>query len=349
MENFYLKYSDELPCPLPSISILKNEYINIWKKNIICETEILKNILENNYSFNLNDIITKLLTKIVNIIEQYRYLFLEQYLYYLDNDDKFYININDDINIFKIKFLKETYNKILLLIDNICSYDKKLVLFHNNNLKVFKEKNYSKSENLKINDELFYKLLSDIEKIEKDFEKYKNIFNFKNNQNKLYPKEEEFNKLYEEFNINNSNNNLEIEKKIKKCPPKIIKEKLLSNKIDIVIKKNNPNLDEIYEISKIIKDIKDNIKDIKEKQKNYCTSSIIDQKKFEEEFKSIKNSTIKLNNDVYGQRSEIKELNDKYKTFINNIENYHNEFLDIKKANDSLNNKIEFYLKQKIK
>jgi len=349
MENFYLKYSDELPCPLPSISILKNEYINIWKKNIICETEILKNILENNYSFNLNDIITKLLTKIVNIIEQYRYLFLEQYLYYLDNDDKFYININDDINIFKIKFLKETYNKILLLIDNICSYDKKLVLFHNNNLKVFKEKNYSKSENLKINDELFYKLLSDIEKIEKDFEKYKNIFNFKNNQNKLYPKEEEFNKLYEEFNINNSNNNLEIEKKIKKCPPKIIKEKLLSNKIDIVIKKNNPNLDEIYEISKIIKDIKDNIKDIKEKQKNYCTSSIIDQKKFEEEFKSIKNSTIKLNNDVYGQRSEIKELNNKYKTFINNIENYHNEFLDIKKANDSLNNKIEFYLKQKIK
>ena len=349
MENFYLKYSDELPCPLPSISILKNEYINIWKKNIICETEILKNILENNYSFNLNDIITKLLTKIVNIIEQYRYLFLEQYLYYLDNDDKFYININDDINIFKIKFLKETYNKILLLIDNICSYDKKLVLFHNNNLKVFENKNYTKSENLKINDELFYKLLSDIEKIEKDFEKYKNIFNFKNNQNKLYPKEEEFNKLYEEFNINNSNNNLEIEKKIKKCPPKIIKEKLLSNKIDIMIKKNNPNLEEIYEISKIIKDMKDNIKDIKEKQKNYCISSIIDQKNFEEEFTSIKNSTIKLNNDIYGQRNEIKELNNKYKTFINNIENYHNEFLDIKKTNDSLNNKIEFYLKQKIK
>ena len=349
MENLYLKYSEELPCPLPSISVLKSEYINGWKQNIIYEADILKNILENKYSLYLNDIIIKLLNKIVHIIEQYRYLFLEQYLYYLDNEDKFYININDNINIFKIKFLKETYNNILLLIDNICSYDKKLVLFHNNNLKVFKEKNYSKSENLKINDELFYKLLSNIEKIEKDFEKYKNIFNFKNTQNKLYPKEEEFNKLYEEFNINNSNNNLEIEKKIKKCPPKIIKEKLLSNKIDIVIKKNNPNLDEIYEISKIIKDIKDNIKDIKEKQKNYCTSSIIDQKKFEEEFKSIKNSTIKLNNDVYGQRSEIKELNNKYKTFINNIENYHNEFLDIKKANDSLNNKIEFYLKQKIK
>ena len=70
-------------------NILKNEYIKVWKKNIICETDILKIILENNYSFNLNDIIIKLLTKIVNKIEQYRYLFLDQYLNYLDNDDKF--------------------------------------------------------------------------------------------------------------------------------------------------------------------------------------------------------------------------------------------------------------------
>jgi hypothetical protein len=163
----------------------------------------------------------------VHIIEQYRYLFLEQYIYYLDNEDKFYININDNINIFKIKFLKETYNKILLLIDNIYSDNKTLVLLHNNNLQVFEVKNYLISEKSKINEELFYKILSDIEKIEKEFEKYKNIFNFKNNQYILYPKEEEFNKLFEEFNVNNYNINLEIEKKIKKCPPKIIKDKLL--------------------------------------------------------------------------------------------------------------------------
>ena len=349
MENLYLKYSEELPCPLPSISILKNEYINGWKQNIIYEADILKNILENKYSLYINDIIIKLLKKIVNIIEQYRYLFLEQYLYYLDNEDKFYININDNINIFKIKFLKETYNKILLLIDNICSYNKILALLHNNNLQVLEVKNFSKSENSKINDELFYKLSSDIEKIEKEFEKYKNIFNFKNNQNILYPKEEEFNKLFEEFNININNNNLEIEKKIKKCPPKIIKEKLLSSKTDIVIKKNNPNLDEIYKISKFIKDIKDNIKDIKEKQKNYCISSIFDQKNFQDEFKSIKDSTIKINDDIYAQKNEIKEFNNKYKTLINNIENYHNEFLNIKKTNDCLNDRIEIYLKQKIK
>ena len=349
MENLYLKYSEELSCPLPSISILKNEYINGWKQNIIYEADILKNILENKYSLYLDDIIINLLKKIVHIIEQYRYLFLEQYLYYLDNEDKFYININDNINIFKIKFLKETYNKILLLIDNICSYNNKLVLLHNNNLQVFEVKNYLKSENLKINDELFYKLLTEIEKIEKEFDKYKNIFNFKNNQNILYPKEEEFSKLFEEFNINNNNINLEIEKKIKKCPPKIIKEKLLSNKIDIVIKKNNPNLDEIYKISKFIKDMKDNIKDIKEKQKNYCISSIFDKKSFQDEFRSIKDSTIKINDDIYGQKNEIKEFNNKYKALINNIEHYHNEFLNIKKTNDCLNDRIEIYLKQKIK
>jgi len=344
MENLYLKYSEELPCPLPSISVLKSEYINGWKQNIIYEADILKNILENKYSLYLNDIIIKLLNKIVHIIEQYRYLFLEQYLYYLDNEDKFYININDNINIFKIKFLKETYNKILLLIDNICSFNKILVLLHNNNLPVFEVKINSLKENLKINDELFYKLLSDIEKIEKDFEKYKNIFNFKNNQNILYPKEEEFNKLFEEFNINNYNNNLEIEKKIKKCPPKIIKDKLLSSKTDIVIKKNNPNLDEIYKISKFIIDIKDNIKDIKEKKKNYCISSIFDKKNFEDEFKD---STIKINDDVCTQKNEIKDFNNKYKTLMNNIEQYHNDFLNIKKTNDCLNDRIEIYLKQK--
>ena len=218
---------------------------------------------------------------------------------------------------------------------------------HNNNLQVFEVKINSLSENLKINDELFYKLLSDIEKIEKDFEKYKNIFNFKNNQNILYPKEEEFNKLFEEFNINNYNNNLEIEKKIKKCPPKIIKDKFLSSKTDIVIKKNNPNFDEIYKISKFIKDIKDNIKDIKEKQKNYCISSIFDKKNFEDEFKNIRDSTIKINDDIYAQKNEIKEFNHKYKTLMNNIEQYHNEFLNIKKTNDCLNDRIEIYLKQK--
>ena len=347
MENFYLKYSEDLPCPLPSINTLKNEYINIWKKNLINEIFILKNILENKYSLYLNDIIIKLLKKIIHIIEEYRYIFLEQYLYYLNNEDKFYININNNINIFKIKFLKESYNKILLLIDNLFTYNKKLFLFHNNNLQVYEVKNYSKTENNKMNNDFFYKLLSDIETIEKEFEKYKNIFNFKKNQDILYPKEEEFNKLFEEFNNNNNNNNLEIQKKIKKCPPKIIKDKLLSNKADIIIKKNNPNLDEIYNISKIIKDMKNNIKDIKEKQKNYCTSSMFNKINFEEEFRYLKNSTKKINNDIYEQKKEIKELNNKYKVITNNIEYYHNEFKDIKKANIYLNDKIELYLKHK--
>lgn len=32
---------------------------------------------------------------------------------------------------------------------------------------------------------------------------------------------------------------------------------------------------------------------------------------------------------------------------MNNIEQYHNDFLNIKKTNDCLNDRIEIYLKQK--
>jgi hypothetical protein len=115
MDNFYLKYAEDIPYPLPSVEIIKENYINIWKRNILNELIILKNVFINKYSLYLNDKITKLINNIISLIEQYRYLFLEQYLYYLNNDDKFYININDKKNIFKIKFLKESYNKILLI------------------------------------------------------------------------------------------------------------------------------------------------------------------------------------------------------------------------------------------
>ena len=94
MDNFYLKYAEDMPFPLPSVQIIKESYINVWKNNIINELLILKNIFLNKYSLYLNDKIIQLISKIISLFEQYRYLFLEQYLYYLDKDDKFYININ---------------------------------------------------------------------------------------------------------------------------------------------------------------------------------------------------------------------------------------------------------------
>ena len=37
MENYYLKYAADLPFPFPSIKKIKEEYLQIWKQNIIKE------------------------------------------------------------------------------------------------------------------------------------------------------------------------------------------------------------------------------------------------------------------------------------------------------------------------
>lgn len=351
MDNFYLKYAEDLPYPIPSVQIIKDNYINIWKKNILNELSILKNIFLERYSLYLNNKIIQIITKISSLIEQYRYLFLEQFLYYLNNDDKFYIDINDEMNIFKIRFLKEMYNKILLLIDNLCSCNKILVLIYQDKLKNFETKKNSITKNLKVeinNEEIFNKLYSDIDIIDKEFENKKDIFNFKNNQNILYPKKEEFNKLFEEFNINNYNNNLQIQNKLKKNPNQAVKDKLLSKKIDIVIKQDNPEFEELLKMSKGIQEIKNEIKNIKQKQMNYCASSMIDKNgnHFNEEFNNIKTNTIKINSEIEGLKDEIKEYNNKYIQIINNIDNHHNKYLDIKKINDDINNKINNFLNQ---
>ena len=194
MDNFYLKYAEDIPYPLPSVKIIKDKYINIWKENILNELMILKNLFLNKYSLYLNDNIILLLNNIASLIEQFRYLFLEQYLYYLDNDDKFYININDNMNIFKITFLKESYNKILLLIDNLCSCNKILPLIYTDKLINYEIKKDCPSKNLQVhinNEDIYNKLFSDIKIIEKEFENKKNIFNFKNNQDMLYQRTEE--------------------------------------------------------------------------------------------------------------------------------------------------------------
>ena len=349
MDNFYLKYSKEMPYPLPSAKKLRDDYIIIWKNQILTELSILENIFLKKYSFYLNDNIIHLIEKIISLIQQYRYLFLEQYLYYLDNDDKFYININDNINIYKINFLKQEYNKILLLIDNICSCNTSLALIYQDKFFFYQNKNKLLFKDYKIeinNEEIFNKFASDINTIEKEFEEKKNIFNFKNNQNMLYPKSEELIKLFEEFNTNNLINNLEIQKKIEKCSNKVVKDKLLSKTNDIIIQQNNPEFDELLEISKIIQDIKIEVKDIIEKQKNYCASSMIDINYFKDEFNDIKTNNIKINNEVEGLKDEIKEYNNKYIHIIKEIDNSQNKYNKIKNINNDLNIKVNQFLKK---
>ena len=86
------------------------------------------------------------------------------------------------------------------------------------------------------------------------------------------------------------------------------------------------------EIAKKIQEIKNDIKNIKEKQTNYRASSMIDKNYMEDEFNNIKTNTIKINSDVEGLKDEIKDYNNKYIQIINNIDNHHNKYLILKKG-----------------
>jgi hypothetical protein len=343
MENYYLKYAADLPFPFPSIKKIKEEYLQIWKQNIIKEIFALKNLFLGKYSLYLEENIKDVINIIISLAEQYRYAFLENYLYYLSNEDKIYININDEENSFKIKFLKDIYNSILLLIDNLFSTNKIFLLIYQDKLHNIANKNFKVQIN---NNEFFNKLNSDIEKLQNKLEQYKGIFNFKNNQNNIYPNDEELNKIFDEFNSINRNKNIELQKRIKKCNNKIIKDKLISKKVDIFIQPCNSKFDELFNLSKEIQGIKDDIKDIKEKQSNYCVSSLINKNLEFDEFNKIKNNTLEINNDIVNFKDEIKNHNDKYLKMISDIEKQDKKYEDIKKLNDDINKKISFFINQ---
>ena len=347
MDNYYLKYASEIPYPHPTIKIIKEEYLNVWKKNILNELSILKNLFLEKYSLYIEENIKKIISTITSIIEQYRYSFLENYLYYLSNDDKFYININDEENTFKLKFLKDIYNSILLLIDNLFSANKLLQLIYQDKFQNLIPKKDSEVNNIliQINSNDFYnKLNIDIEKLQKKLDQYKDVFNYNKNQGTKYPNDEELNKIFEEFNKKNRNKNIEIQKKIKKCNNKIIKDKLISKKADIFIQPTNPEFNELFNLSKNIQLIKNDINDIKEKQNNYCISSLINKNKEFEEFNKIKINTGEIINQVEEFKKEIKKYNEKYLKMVNDIENQDKKYKEIKDRNDEINNKINLFI-----
>ena len=347
MDNYYLKYAEELPYPFPLIKIIKEEHLLIWKNNIIKELSILKNFFLEKYVSYIEEKIKNAISAIISIMEQYRYSFLENYLYYLGNEDKLYININDEENTFKLKFLKDIYNSILLLIDNLFSANKLLPLIYQDKLNKIIPKKNSISSNLLIqinNDDFLNKFNLDLEKLQNKLEQYKDIFNFNKNQNSIYPSEEELNKIFEEFNNKNYNKNIELQNKIKKTCNQVIKDKLISKKVDIVIPPNNPEFDELLNISKTIQEIKEEIKDIKEKQNNYCVSSLINKNLEFDEFNRIKESTFQMDGEIEGLKSEIKNYNDKYLKMMNDIEEQNIKYKGILNKNEEINNKINAFI-----
>ena len=203
------------------------------------------------------------------------------------------------------------------------------------------------NKNIKVkinNQEFLNKLNSDIETLQNKLEQYRDIFNFKNNQNNIYPNDEELNKIFDEFNTKNRNKNNELQKKIKKCNNQIIKDKLISKKVDIFIPTNNSKFEELLNLSKEVQAIKDDIKDIKEKQNNYCVSSLINKNLEFSEFNKIKNNTLEINNDIESLKNETKNYNDKYLKMVNDIEKQDKKYEEIKRINDDINHKLNLII-----
>ena len=124
----------------------------------------------------------------------------------------------------------------------------------------------------------------------------------------------------------------------------MIKDKLISKKVDIVIPPNNPEFDELLNISKTIQEIKEEIKDIKEKQNNYCVSSLINKNLEFDEFNRIKESTFQMDGEIEGLKNEIKNYNDKYLKMMNDIEGQNIKYKGIQKKNEEINNKINTFI-----
>ena len=246
-----------------------------------------------------------------------------------------------------MKFLKDIFNSILLLIDNLFSANKLLPLIYQDKLNKIIPKKNSISSNSLIqinNDDFLNKFNLDLEKLQNKLEQYKDIFNFNKNQNSIYPSEEELNKIFEEFNNKNYNKNIELQNKIKKTCNQVIKDKLISKKVDIVIPPNNPEFDELLNISKTIQEIKEEIKDIKEKQNNYCVSSLINKNLEFDEFNKIKESTFQMDGEIEGLKNEIKNYNDKYLKMMNDIEEQNIKYKGILNKNEEINNKINAFI-----
>ena len=119
---------------------------------------------------------------------------------------------------------------------------------------------------------------------------------------------------------------------------------MISKQTNIVIKQNNAQLYELLTMAKAIQGIKNDIKNIKEKQNIYCVSSLIDSNKALNEFNDIKNNTMKINSEIDELKNGMNEYNRKYLNMINDIENHDKKYLDIKMKNDEINEKINLFI-----
>ena len=233
MDNYYLKYETDIIHQYELNDLL--DALTKWKDNLINEKSVITDIIEILQNNNI------CAANIINIFESINEIieihcgFIKEFCYCLNEYD---VDLSDKVQKAKIIFLRENYNNILLIIEQLFSRDKKLRMLRE------KKNNFTKKEKIFIKSEIEEKFRKDIEKIKNEQISKKENFNFINN--KIYPNDELMDKMFDDFLYQAQTENQKLALRAKYCANPKIKEKILSKKVNINMdtsyRYNLPNL-----------------------------------------------------------------------------------------------------------
>lgn len=230
MENFYMKYETAFLSNYALDEILP--LLNKWKDNLNEEKNNIENMIDKNNNvipFQIQKMLNNL-SEIINI----HYDLIDEYIFCIT---EYEVDLSDNIQKAKISYLKETYNRILLLIEKIFVKDKVLSALKDD-IQIDMKHN-----EIKIPKEFIEVIEKEIQNIKDEQIEKENNFNYRNN--KIYPKAEQMDQMFDEFIQKARADNEKIAIRAKYCPNKKIKENILNKKIKI-----NMNTTYRYNINK---------------------------------------------------------------------------------------------------
>jgi hypothetical protein len=223
MDKFHLKYYPHVHATYKQDQI--NTLLNQWIINLSEESTILSNILESKYKNHISQALLSIINQIISLCKTHM-TFLKGYLHLLES---FEIDSEEQLQRAMICYLRETYNKILLIIQKVYCLQRQLVYL--------REGQTLKIPNKTIIDipfEILQKIREDIEKIQKEQKDKEKNFDFVNN--KVYPEDKQMEGLFNEFVEKTKLENEKILTRVKYCKNQNVKKKLLAKQVKLDIK-----------------------------------------------------------------------------------------------------------------
>ena len=169
MKNFYMKYETAFLSNYALDEILP--LLNKWKENLNEEKNTIENMIDKNNNvipFQIQKMLNNL-SEIINI----HYDLIDEYIFCIT---EYEVDLSDNIQKAKISYLKETYNRILLLIEKIFVKDKVLSALKDD-IQIDMKHN-----GIKIPKEFIEVIEKEIQNIKDEQIEKENNFNYRNNK-----------------------------------------------------------------------------------------------------------------------------------------------------------------------